>query len=159
MKKYITDEIIEKEMIKRGFPTNDDEKLSDEEFVQKAVLDYYEVEITNDYGASADYYVYPENTADGYEIFVATHDDQRISINEHIHYYDSDLATELEDAIRAGGGGSIYVASDFVDEYWYSDMFNEIYQSICEIQEQEIKDVLVDEGYEEPIKKPIDDRF
>ena len=37
MKKYITDEIIEKEMIKRGFPTNDDEKLSDEEFVQKAV--------------------------------------------------------------------------------------------------------------------------
>jgi hypothetical protein len=28
-------------------------------------------------------------------------------------------------------------------------MFSEIYQSICEIQEQEIIDVLIDEGYVE----------
>ena len=47
MKKYITDEIIEKEMIKRGLPTDGD-KLQDEEFVQQAVLKYYDVEITND---------------------------------------------------------------------------------------------------------------
>ena len=43
----------------------------------------------------------------------------------------------------------IYVADDFIDEYWYSDMFSEIYQSICEVTEQEIKDILIDEGYEE----------
>lgn len=147
MKKYITDEIIEKQMIKLGFPTDGD-KLQDEEFVQQAVLKYYDVTITNDYTQSADYYVYPESTADGYEVFIATYDDRNISVNEHIHYYDSNLATELEDAIRASGGYcTIYVADDFIDEYWYSDMFTSIYQSICEIQEQEIKDILVDEGY------------
>ena len=147
MKKYITDEIIEKEMIKRGLPTDGD-KLQDEEFIQQAVLKYYDVTITNDYTQSADFYCYPETTADGYEVYIAAYDDRNISVNEHIHYYDSNLATELEDAIRASGGYcTIYVADDFIDEYWYSDMFNEIYQSICEIQEQEIKDILIDEGY------------
>ena len=71
-----------------------------------------------------------------------------------MHYYDSNLATELEDAIRSMGSvdSVIYVADDFIDEYWYSDMFSEIYQGICEITEQEIKDILIDEGYvEEPV--------
>ena len=149
--KYITDEIIEKEMIKRGLPTDGD-KLQDEEFVQAAVLKYYDVAIHDDYTSNADFYCYPENTADGYEVFVATYDDRNICVGEHVHYYDSNLATELEDAIRGGGCEEIYVASDFIDEYWYSDMFNEIYQSICEVTEQEIKDILIDEGYEE---KPV----
>ncbi len=149
MKKYITDEIIEKEMIKLGFPTDGD-KIQDEEFVQAAVLKYYDVTITSDYTQDADFYCYPETTADQYEVYIATYDDRNISVNEHIHYYDSNLATELEDAIRASGGYcTIYVADDFISEYWYSDMFNEIYQSICEITEQEIKDILIDEGYEE----------
>lgn len=152
MKKYITDEIIEKEMIKLGFPTDGD-KLQDEEFIQKAVLKYYDVTITNDYTQSADFYCYTENTADGYEVFIATYDDRNISVNEHVHYYDSGLATELEEAIRGSGGYcTLYVADDFINEYWYSDMFDEIYQSICEIQEQEVKDILIDEGY---VEKPV----
>ena len=60
---------------------------------------------------------YPETTADGYEVYIATYDDRNISVNEHIHYYDSNLATELEDAIRASGGYcTIYVADDFIDQ-------------------------------------------
>ena len=150
--KYITDELVEAEMVKLGLPTTDDKKLADEDFIREAVLKYYDVTITNDYTQSADFYCYPETTADGYEVYVATYDDRNISVNEHIHYYDSNLATELEDAIRGGGCEEIYVASDFIDEYWYSDMFSEIYQSICEVTEQEIKDILIDEGYvEEPV--------
>ena len=145
MKKYITDKMVEAEMIKRGLPTTED----NEDVIQKAVLDYYDVESTSDYTQSADYYVYTETTADQYEVFIATHDDRNICVGEHVHYYDTNLATELEEAIRGGGMCTIYVADDFIDEYWYSDMFNEIYQSICEITEQEIKDILIDEGYEE----------
>jgi len=145
MKKYITDEMVEAEMIKRGLPTTED----NEDVIQKKVLDYYDVEITSDYVQSADYYVYPETTADNYEVFIATHDDRNICVGEHVHYYDGELATELEDAIRGGGACTIYVADDFIDEYWYSDMYNEIYQSICEINEREIKDEFIDEGYEE----------
>jgi len=151
MAKYITDEMVEAEMIKRGLPTDGD-KLQDEEFIQAAVLKYYDVAIHDDYTSNADFYCYPENTADGYEVFVATYDDRNICVGEHVHYYDSNLATELEEAIRGGGCEEIYVASDFIDEYWYSDMFSEIYQSICEVTEQEIKDILIDEGYvEEPV--------
>ena len=145
MKKYITDKMVEAEMIKRGLPTTED----NEDAIQKAVLDYYDVEITSDYTQSADYYVYTETTADQYEVFIATHNDRNICVGEHVHYYDTNLATELEEAIRGGGMCTIYVADDFIDEYWYSDMFNEIYQSICEITEREIKDILIDEGYEE----------
>ena len=147
MKKYITDEMVETEMIKRGLPTTED----NEDVIQKAVLDYYDVEITNDYTQSADYYVYTETTADQYEVFIATHDDRNICVGEHVHYYDSNLATELEEAIRGMGSVDclIYVADEFIDEYWYSDMFSEIYQSICEITEREIKDIFIDEGYEE----------
>jgi hypothetical protein len=145
MKKYITDKMVEAEMIKRGLPTTE----GNEDVIQKAVLDYYDVEITSDYTQSADYYVYTETTADQYEVFIATHDDRNICVNEHVHYYDTNLATELEEAITGGGMCTIYVADEFIDEYWYSDMFNEIYQSICEITEQEIKDILIDEGYEE----------
>ena len=150
MAKYITDEMVEAEMIKRGLPTDGD-KLQDEEFVQAAVLKYYDVAIHDDYTTNADYYCYPETTADGYEVYVATYDDKSICVGEHVHYYDSNLATELEEAIRGMGSvdSVIYVADDFIDEYWYSDMFSEIYQSICEIQEREIKDILIDEGYEE----------
>ena len=148
MKKYITDKMVEAEMIKRGLPTTED----NEDVIQKAVLDYYDVEITSDYTQSADYYVYTETTADQYEVFIATHDDRNICVGEHVHYYDTNLATELEEAIRGGGMCTIYVADDFIDEYWYSDMFNEIYQSICEITEQEIKDILIDEVYEEQTK-------
>jgi len=145
MKKYITDKMVEAEMIKRGLPTTE----GNEDVIQKAVLDYYDVEITSNYTQSADYYVYTETTADQYEVFIATHDDRNICVNEHVHYYDTNLATELEEAITGGGMCTIYVADEFIDEYWYSDMFNEIYQSICEITEQEIKDILIDEGYEE----------
>ena len=112
MKKYITDEMVETEMIKRGLPTTED----NEDVIQKAVLDYYDVEITNDYTQSADYYVYTETTADQYEVFIATHDDRNICVGEHVHYYDSNLATELEEAIRGGGMCTIYVADDFIDE-------------------------------------------
>ena len=149
MKKYITDEIVEAEMVKLGLPTTDDKKLADEDFIREAVLKYYDVTITSDYTQSGcDFYCYPETTADGYEVYIAAHDDRNISVNEHVHYYDSNLATELEDAIRASGGYcTIYVADDFISEYWYSDMFSEIYQSIIEIQEQEVKDTLIDEGY------------
>jgi hypothetical protein len=148
-KKIITDELVESKMIKLGFPTSDDDRISDEDFIKSTVLKYYDVIMHDDYTSNADYYVYPETTADGYEVFIATYDDRNICVNEHVHYYDGDLSTELESAIRDGSCEEIYVASDFTDEYWLSDMFSEIYQSICEIQEQEIIDVLIDEGYVE----------
>ena len=114
----------------------------------KIIQKHYDFELTDNWNGTPDYSIYCETTADGYEVYIAAYDDRNISVNEHIHYYDSNLATELEDAIRASGGYcTIYVADDFIDEYWYSDMFSEIYQSIIEIQEQEVKDTLIDEGY------------
>ena len=145
MSKILTDELIEQRLKDHGISMYDgDEKALDK------LQEKYEFKLTDNWNETPCYSIYTETTADGYEVFIATYDDRNISVNEHIHYYDNNLSTELEDAIRSSGGYcNIYVAEDFTDEYWYSDMFSEIYQSICEIQEQEIKDILIDEGYEE----------
>jgi hypothetical protein len=149
-KKYITDEILEAELIKRGFGEKD---THDEEHVRKVVLDHYGVELTNDWNASCDYYIYTDTTADGYEIFVCTHDERQVHINENVFYYDSDLGRMLEEAIY-DGYESIYISMLDDEEYWIQDTINEIFMSLYEIIEREIKDVLIDEGYEEyEIKK------
>ena len=60
--------------------------------------------------------MYSESTADGYEVYVATHDDQNVSINEDVYYYDSDLTDvimeQLEDRY-----------SVYIDEYLYDEIY------------------------------------
>jgi hypothetical protein len=60
--------------------------------------------------------VYSESTADGYEVFVATHDDQNPSINEDVHYYDSDVAEQVMGNLEQG-------YSVYIDEYLYDDLY------------------------------------
>ena len=48
---------------------------------RKIVLDYLSTEIVDEFD-KGDFKVYSESTADGYEVYVATHDDQNVSINE-----------------------------------------------------------------------------
>ena len=48
----------------------------------------------------ADFYIYRESTADGYEVFIATDNHRDINISENVFYYDSDLSDVLEEKIR-----------------------------------------------------------
>ncbi len=138
MSKIITDELIEQMLDKRGFSED-----ASEESMLCAVQDYYDTELVDQFPNYADYWVYAESTADGYEVFVATHDPNRISINEDIHYYENDLAGKLEDAIR--DGGKIYV--DDLDAYYVTEAVQECFLYLRDRLTEEIEDELINDGY------------
>jgi hypothetical protein len=63
-----------------------------------------------------DFKVYAESTADGYEVYVATHDDRNVDINEDVYYYDSDLADVIMKQLEEH-------YSVYIDEYLYDDLY------------------------------------
>ena len=138
MSKIITDELIEQMLDKRGFSED-----ATEESMLCAVQDYYDTELVDEWPNYADYWVYTESTRDGYEVFVATHNPDRISINEDVHYYENDLAGELEDAIA--DGGKIYF--DDLDAYYVTEAVRECYEYLRDRLTEEIEDELMNDGY------------
>ena len=83
---------------------------------KKLVLDYLSTSMEHDNFNKGDFKVYSETTADGYEVYIATHDDKNITIQDDVYYYDSDLADvimeQLEDRY-----------SVYIDEYLYEDIY------------------------------------
>ena len=85
---------------------------------KKIVLDYLNTEMYHDMNDwdKADVKAYTESTADGYELFIVTFDDQNPSINEDVHYYDSDVADRVMENLDQG-------YSVYIDEYLYDDVY------------------------------------
>ena len=85
---------------------------------KKIVLDYLNTEMYHDMNDwdKADVKAYTESTADGYELFIVTFDDQHPSINEDVHYYDSDVADRVMENLDQG-------YSVYIDEYLYDDVY------------------------------------
>ena len=142
MAKFITDELIEQKMISYGYGETNSH---DEEYVRELILKHYDAELTDQWQSNCDYYIYEESTADGYSVFVACYDTSSISVNEDIHYYDSDLSGKLQDAIK--DGGEIYV-----DDY-YQDFIDDAIQDLyCDLSQRfydQAIDELEDEGYKQ----------
>ena len=141
-KKLITDELIEQKMISYGFGETDSH---DEEYVRKLILKHYDAELTDQWQQNCDYYIYEESTADGYSVFVACYDTSSISVNEDIHYYDSDLSGKLQDAIK--DGFEIYV--DDLHQCFIDDAIQELYEYLAERFHAQAIDELEDEGYKQ----------
>ena len=148
-KGLITNELINERLEAKGFG---EKQSGDFESALEAVLNHYHVKITDDFVNDADFYIYEESTADGYSVFVATHDQRQVNINENVYYYDSDLSGALEDSIRYSNGDEDYPEVIYVDdiytdyvEYAIENMF--VY--LAERFEEEVINELIDEGYEE----------
>ena len=140
--KYITEDLIEQGMIRLGYGEVDSH---DEDHVRKIVLDHFDAELTDQWRQDCEFYIYEESTADGYSVYVATSDTNSVSVNEDIHYYDSDLSGVLQDAIK--DGGEIYVDDYFQD--FIDDAIQELYLYLAEKMHQDVVDELLDEGYEQ----------
>jgi hypothetical protein len=83
---------------------------------KKLVLDYLNTSMYHDEFDKGDFKVYSETTADGYEVYVATHDDRNVDINEDVYYYDSDLADVIMKQLEEH-------YSVYIDEYLYDDLY------------------------------------
>jgi hypothetical protein len=147
-KKIITAKLINEKLEVKGFG---DYQANDEDLAKESVLNYYNIEFTDDYSSSADFYIYEESTADGYSVFVATHDQNVVNVNENVYYYDSDLGDALEDFMKDSNGDEynpeiIYV--DDLHQHFIDDSMNQLFEYLAARFEEEIIDELTSEGYE-----------
>jgi acyl carrier protein phosphodiesterase len=97
---------------------------------KKIVLEYLNTSMEHDDFTKAEFKVYSETTADGYEVYVATLDDMNPSINEDVYYYDSDLAEAVMDALE--DHYSVYIDSYLYDDIYLDDTFEEYFSENVE---------------------------
>ena len=96
---------------------------------RKIVLDYLNTEIVDEFD-KGDFKVYSESTADGYEVYVATHDYQNVNINEDVYYYDSDLAEVIMEVLEEHY--SVYIDEYLYDDIYMDDQFEEYFSEHVE---------------------------
>jgi hypothetical protein len=141
--KYITDELITQRMTDKGWIEG-----CDDEHARNQVLAHYDCEITDQW-QNPDFSIYEESTSDGYSVWIASADTNRININEDVYYYDGDLPDVLYEAIP--DYNRIYCDCEDIIE----DAITRHYENLlCRI-EDEIIDELIDEGYNHKIVNPI----
>lgn len=109
-----------------------------------AVKKYYGVKIDDNAYDSADVYAYEETTADGYSLYVVTHDMRSICISEDVYYYDSDVAEAVMESIRYSNGYcTLYADSYFLDDIYFDDA---LLQEFAEIAEQIYSEIINEDG-------------
>jgi len=148
--KYITDELIEERLTMKGFSEQDSH---DEEHVMDAVCKHFDLTLTDTWKPNLDFYIYEESTADGYTVYVGTHDFNQINVNENIYYYDNELTSLLVQAVIDAdhGDAEIYIGALNDGESWITDAMSELYIDLYKLYVDEITDELFDEGY---VKQP-----
>ena len=153
MSKYITDELIEERLKKRGFSSYEGYGAEDEDANYKELCEYYDFELIDEWNGRAEYFIYSETTADGYEVWITTDDDQgSVNVNENVHYYDNDLAEVLMDWIRYGGG--IIFVEDMEADY-VNEALERMFDTMIECIKDNIIIELEDEGYEYKDKQTV----
>ena len=150
MSKFITEELINERLEAKGFGNK---QAEDNDLVRKSVLNHYGYKLTDDWPIhnNAEFFIYEESTQDGYEVYVATANPDRISICEDVHYYDSDLGDTLAEAMRYGNGDPEYPETIYVSDLeaqYIDDAMQDEFQYLAERFEEEVIDELKDEGYE-----------
>jgi hypothetical protein len=153
--KLITDKLINERLEAKGFG---EKQENDEDLAKEAVLKHFSVELTDDYTSNADFYIYEESTRDGYSVFIATHDQNVVNVNENVFYYDSDLGDALEEFIKYSNGDEenpeiIYV--DDLHQQFIDDAIVQLFEYLAERFEEDVIDELKNEGYvyDEPTPK------
>jgi hypothetical protein len=145
--KYITEELINERLEAKGFG---EKQSNNEEVAKQNVLDHYGVELTDNWTAKAEFYIYEETTKDGYTVYVATNDTDSISVCEDIYYYDGDLSDVLEEQIKYSNGDEDYREVIYVDDL-YQDFIDQAIENLfiylAEKFEEEVVAELIDKGY------------
>ena len=147
--KLITDELINEMLEAKGFG---EKQINDEDLAKEAVLKHFGVEFTDDYSSNADFYIYEESTRDGYSVFIATHDQNVVNVNENVFYYDSDLGDALEEFIKYSNGDEedpeiIYV--DDLNQQFIDDAIVQLFEYLAERFEEDVIDELESKGYKQ----------
>jgi hypothetical protein len=141
-KKIITDELITSELEKQGYLEYRDMEETDAWNLLQA---HYNCEVHDQWrNKHYDFYCYEETTADGYSVYVATHNVDSVCVSEDVHYYDNDLSSEIVDAIK--DGSTMYI--DDLDAHYFMDAVEECYDDMYDKLRSQIEEQLIEQGYE-----------
>ena len=86
--------------------------------------------------SNVDCRVYTESTADGYDLWVVTNQQQQPIICEDVYYYDHDVADAVREQIRYGD------TTFYIDDYVYEDCYIEdmLVQTFIDYVDEIIRD-------------------
>jgi len=138
----LTDELIEKKLEDQGILHF--EEMEHERKLQ-LVLDHYGSEFTHDWQNYGFCFTTTE-TADGYELYMATADDRSPDFSYDIYYYDSQWFEKLSDVIIEGN--RIQIDEYMMDEYGFQDAIDTTYEEFYNDKLKDIEDELIEKGYE-----------
>ena len=146
--KYITDELIEQRLIAKGYG---DEDSHDEEHVRNVVLKHFDLELTDTWSPDCSHYIYEENTADGYSVYISTHDINKINVNENVYYYDSNMCAAFKQAVYDNDHGDVQFYLGDIEADYIQDAICELYIDLVELYTETTIDELIDEGYQKQL--------
>jgi hypothetical protein len=86
------------------------------------------------------------DTADGYELYMATADDRNPDFSYDVYYYDSQWFEKLSDVIIEGN--RIQIDEYMMDEYGFKDAIDTTYEEFYNDKLKDIEDELIEQGYE-----------
>ena len=138
------DEELVRQLLSEDNVTEADDTNPD--IMLERIKGHFEFEITDGYEKNADIMFYTETTADGYEVWIATDDDMRPSINEDVYYYESDWLEKMDDAMT--DGMTIYFQDLDNDSYEFQEVVYNVYEEYYNDKRQELIEKLIDDGYE-----------
>ena len=120
-----------------------------QEKIIEAVKKYYGLTIDENAYGSADVYAYEETTADGYSVYVVTHDMRSISVSEDVYYYDSDVPSAIMECIaNSNGYCTLYADQYFLDDIYFDDMLLEEFSEVADKIYDEIANDEGDYGFD-----------
>ena len=103
------------------------------EKIIEAVKKYYGLKIDENAYDSADVYAFEETTADGYSVYVVTHDMRSICVSEDVYYYESDVPSAIMECItNSNGYCTLYADQYFLDDIYFDDVLLEAFSDIAE---------------------------
>ena len=148
MSKFITPELINERLEAKGFG---EWQATDNDLVRKSVLKHYGYKLTDEWDDNAEFFIYPESTQDGYEVYVATANPDKISICEDVYYYDRDLSDALAEAMRYGNGDTDYPEKIYVDDLdadYVDQAMQDEFEYLAERFGEEVINELKEQGYD-----------
>lgn len=143
-KNIITEELVAAELKKLGYGELD----YGDDSVRKKVCEEYGIEITDQWSDNCNWFIYEESTADGYSVYVSTHDTNKININEDVFYYDSELSDCVISAFENSYDCATIYISDPHEDY-VSDAMYQMFTDLSQKAEKDIINDLIEQGYAE----------
>ena len=118
----------------------------DTEDAMKIVLEHFDATLKSSWESYCDVYYYTETTADGYEVWIRTHEENKVCVSEDVYYYDNDWLEDLAEHIR--DGYTIHIDDAHYGDCTFTEVIEELYEDYFNDMKEEVENELIDKGYE-----------